>query len=179
MPLKNVPYFKGMMRNPDERRRTAAEQARRRRVDADHGERHSGNVNRLVDRVAAAEQLVFQLAVDDRHRTARQILESREGASRIDVAAVHLHPLRREPRYFNRLAPHVAEPHRGGALVATGDVAYRGPTPAPVRPPRRDPRYFTRLAPHVAEPNRGGALGATGDVAYRGQQRDSVRLDSG
>src|SRR5882672_1043066 len=143
------------VRNPDERRGAAAEQARRRRVDPDHGERHPGDVDRLVDRVAAAEQLVLELPVDDGHRAAREVLESREGASGIDIAAVHLHPLRGQPRHFHRLEPQVAEPYRGGALVATRDIAYRGQ--------QRDPVGFEARQLRIAPP-RARLIGAIRDV---------------
>src|SRR5204862_13885 len=55
------------VRNADVRWRRTAEQVRRRHVDADHLERGTGNVDRLADRVAPAEQLFLELRVNHRH----------------------------------------------------------------------------------------------------------------
>src|SRR6267143_389002 len=110
--------------NADERWRGAAEQTRRLRVHADDRKGRAGDVDRLSDRVAAAKQLILELAIDHRHGGVGEILEPRERPPRVHIAAVHLDPLRRQPGDLHRFEPQVLELHSGGAFLAAGHVPY-------------------------------------------------------
>src|SRR5258708_16872100 len=102
----------------------------------------------------------------------RQILDARERAAGEDVPAVHLDPLRRQPRDAHRLEPLVAELDQRRALLAARRVAHArerrdavglevadrrgGPPPAPLartlregdaRPGRPPPPEGARAQP--------------------------------
>ena len=108
------------VRHAHERRGAPGEQARRGCVYADHDEGCAGDVDRLADGIPATEQLVLELAVDDRHWAVREILQPGERSTRIDVPAVHLDPLRRQPGYLHGFQTPIGVFHGGLAFLAPG-----------------------------------------------------------
>src|SRR6185437_433630 len=141
--------------NSHEGRCGSAEQTGRLRVHADDGEWRAGDMDRLTDRIAAAEQLILELPIDHCDGAVGEIFEARERTAWIHVAAVHLDPFRREPGDVHGLEPQGAELHGGGAFLATGHEAHRRQQPDPIR--------LELVDRGVAAP-RAGFVGAVGHV---------------
>ena len=90
-------------------------------IQPDHAERHAVDRYVFVDRVGVVEQLLGHLVVDDDHLRGVGVFSICETASRIDVAAVDVGPIRRV-----RLHPRVELAVLVLEGAAVGDVRRHG-----------------------------------------------------